>query len=238
MNGILVLDKPLRMTSAGAVNRVKRMLPRGVKIGHAGTLDPLATGVLLLLIGSATKSCEGLMNQPKGYEATIKLGATTATDDADSPEIPIPTASKPTLQQIQAALAKFIGTVSQRPPAFSALKVDGQPAYKSARRGKPIDLAPRNVRVDAIEIVAWNWPELKVRIDCGRGTYIRSIARDLGAVLNTGGYLTELRRTRIGQFDISQTVSLETLQERGIPEFLKPVPLPVNPQDTQKRREE
>jgi tRNA pseudouridine55 synthase len=224
MNGILILDKPLHMTSAGAVNRVKRMLPRGVKIGHAGALDPLATGVLLLLLGNATKSCETLMNQPKCYEATIKLGASTVTDDAGSAEISVPDAPRPTLAQIQAVLQNFVGTISQRPPAFSALKVGGQPAYKAARRGKPLDLPPRNVRVYSIDLVSWTWPELKLCINCGRGTYIRSIARDLGAVLNSGGYLTELRRTRIGPFDASGAVTLEVLQERGIAEFLKPAP--------------
>ncbi len=174
MDGILILDKPGGLTSAGAVNRVKRLLPRGRKIGHAGTLDPMATGVLLLLIGGATKRCETMMNHAKRYKATIRLGATTPTDDADSAATPVPNASPCSFDQVQSALAKFVGVISQRPPAFRALKIGGQPAYKSARRGKPLDLEPRPVRIDAIEILEFTWPELKVRIDCGRGTYIRA----------------------------------------------------------------
>ena len=225
MNGIIVLDKPASISSAGAVNRVKRLLERGVKIGHAGTLDPFATGVLLLLIGKATKSSQMLMNQPKRYEATIKLGATTATDDPDSAEIPVPGASRPSREKIEAAAAKFVGTISQRPPAFSALKISGRPAYKLARRGQPVDLKARDIRIDAIRIISWQWPLLKVRIDCGRGTYVRAIARDLGEALKTGGYLTELRRTRIGSFDIDQAVTLERLEKEGIEPHLRPVSL-------------
>ncbi|MGD0766724.1 MAG: tRNA pseudouridine(55) synthase TruB [Tepidisphaeraceae bacterium] len=223
MNGIIVLDKPGSISSAGAVNRVKRLLERGVKIGHAGTLDPFATGVLLLLIGKATKSSQMLMNQPKRYEATIKLGATTATDDPDSPEIPVPGASQPSLENVEAAAAKFVGTISQRPPAFSALKISGRRAYKLARSGQPVDLKARDIRIDAIEIVSWQWPLLRMRIDCGRGTYVRAIARDLGEALKTGGYLTELRRTRIGPFGIDRAVTLERLEKDGIGPHLCPV---------------
>lgn len=228
MNGIIVLDKPLRITSAAAVNRVKRLLGGGIKVGHAGALDPLATGILLLLIGNATKSCEAMMNQPKRYEATIKLGAFTATDDADAPETAVPGACRPSREEIETASQKFVGTISQRPPAFSAIKIGGRAAYKSARSGRPIDLTPRDVRVDAIAILSWSWPELKVRIDCGRGTYIRAIARDLGEALKTGGYLTELRRTRIGPFDISQAVSLQALQAEGVAAYLRAVPSAAN----------
>jgi tRNA pseudouridine55 synthase len=223
MDGIIVLDKPAKITSAGAVNRVKRLLERGVKIGHAGTLDPFATGVLLLLIGKATKTSQSFMNQPKRYDATIKLGATTATDDPDSPEIPTPGAPRPSREEIEAAAANFVGTISQRPPAFSALKISGRPAYKLARRGQPVDLKARDIRIDAMEIISWQWPLLKLRIDCGRGTYVRAIARDLGEALKTGGYLTELRRTRIGPFDVGQAVTLERLEKDGIGPHLQPV---------------
>jgi tRNA pseudouridine55 synthase len=225
MDEILILDKPGGLTSAGAVNRVKRLLPRGRKIGHAGTLDPMATGVLLLLVGGATKRCETMMNHAKRYEATIRLGATTPTDDADSAPTPVPNAPPPSLDEMKSALAKFIGVISQRPPAFSALKIGGQPAYKSARRGKPLDLEPRPVRIDAIEILDFTWPELKLRVDCGRGTYIRALARDLGEELKTGGYLTALRRTRIGPFDVSDAVTLEGLTQDGVAAHLRPVSL-------------
>jgi len=218
---MVILDKPARISSAGAVNRVKRLLDRGTKIGHAGTLDPFATGVLLLLIGKATKASEMLMNQPKRYEATVKLGATTATDDPESPEIPWPAAARPSFEEIKSAAAKFAGIISQRPPPFSALKISGRPAYKLARRGQPVELRPRDVRIDGMEIISWQSPLLKLRIDCGRGTYIRAIARDLGEMLRTGGYLTELRRTRIGSFDIADAVTLERLERDGVEPHLK-----------------
>src|SRR3954469_17323257 len=146
-NGVLVLDKPAGISSARAVSRVKRLLPRGTKIGHAGTLDPFATGVLLLLIGKATKLCERLMDEPKQYDATVKLGATTPTDDPESAETPWPGAAAVTVEALRAALAPLVGEIVQRPPAFSALKVGGQRAYDLAREGKVVELEPRTVRV-------------------------------------------------------------------------------------------
>ena len=223
MDGLIVLDKPRGITSAGAVGRVKRLLDRGTKIGHAGTLDPFATGVLLLLIGKATKSSELLMDQPKRYDTTVKLGASTATDDPESPEAPWPQAMPPSPEEIKSAIASFTGIISQRPPPFSALKISGRPAYKLARQGRPVELQPRDVRIDGIEIVSWHWPLLSLRIDCGRGTYIRAIARDLGEMLKTGGYLTELRRTRIGAFDIADAVTLEQLLRDGVAPHLRAV---------------
>ena len=226
MDGVINLDKPAGMSSAAAVSRVKRLLPRGTKIGHAGTLDPFATGVLLLLIGKATKRCESLMGQPKRYETTAKLGATTATDDRDSPEIPATVQHLPSREEIEAAAATMVGTIQQRPPVYSALKIAGRPAYELARSGKPVNLEPRTVRIDSIEILSWQWPLLRLRIDCGRGTYIRAIARDLGEALQCGAYLTELRRTRIGPFDIAQAVTLEQLNQDGIAPYLQPISLP------------
>src|SRR5687768_5361004 len=147
MDGALVLDKPAGISSARAVERVKRLLPRKTKIGHAGTLDPFATGVLVLLIGKGTKLCERLMDQPKQYEATIKFGATTATDDPESPEQPWGSgASTPvTRNAIETVLPQFIGAIQQRPPAFSAMKVDGHRAYRLARGGDEVKLEPRTV---------------------------------------------------------------------------------------------
>jgi tRNA pseudouridine55 synthase len=223
MNGIIVLDKPAGITSAAAVNRVKRLLVRGTKIGHAGTLDPFATGILLLLIGKATKASMAFMDRPKSYEASVKFGASTVTDDLESPEIPTPDAQEPSRAEIEAAAEKMIGQISQRPPAFSALKLSGQPAYKLARKGEPVELKPRIVRIDSIQILAWLWPILRIRVECGRGTYIRAIARDLGETLKTGGYLTELRRTRIGEFDLTHAVTLEQLIQDGIQPHLRPI---------------
>jgi tRNA pseudouridine55 synthase len=256
-DGILNLDKPPGISSARAVDRVKRLLPRRTKIGHAGTLDPFATGVLVLLIGRGTKLCERLMDQPKQYDATIKFGATTATDDPESPEEPwiSPGASsrgtlRPPVQPsrsdsredrsagthgrgahatlgeeaIRAVLPSFVGAIQQRPPAYSAMKVDGQRAYTLARGGAEVTLQARTVHVYGIEIVDFAWPLLTLRIDCGRGTYIRSIARDLGEALDVGGHLTQLRRTRVGEFTIDRAVTLEQLQSDGVERHLLPLP--------------
>jgi tRNA pseudouridine55 synthase len=219
--GILNLDKPVGLSSARAVDRVKRLLPRGTKIGHAGTLDPFASGVLLLLIGKSTRLCERLMDSPKRYEATIKLGATTPTDDPESEATEIPGAVAPETDAILAALQTFVGQIRQLPPTFSALKVGGRRAYDLARKGKPVELAARIVRVDSIEMLDYAWPLVRAKIDCGRGTYIRAIARDLGAALGVGGHLTELRRTRVGEFFDSESVKLETVQEQGVTQYLR-----------------
>jgi tRNA pseudouridine55 synthase len=233
MEGVINLDKPPGLTSARAVGVVKRLLPRGIKIGHAGTLDPFATGVLLLLVGRATRSCERLMDAPKQYEATVKLGATTATDDLESPEQPAPEPLRqPSATAVSGAVQKFVGDILQRPPAFSAMKVEGHRAYDLARSGKIVHLEARPVRVYGIEVLDYEWPLLRLRIDCGRGTYIRSIARDLGVALGTGGYLTQLRRTRIGNFDAAAGVTLERLKAEGVAPHLQLLhgpPAPYNP---------
>jgi tRNA pseudouridine55 synthase len=224
LTGIINLDKPPGITSAAAYNRVKRLLPRGTKIGHAGTLDPFATGVLLLLIGKATKLCETLMGQPKEYTATLTLGATTATDDLDSPEIPYPGAIDPLEDAARKAAATMVGTILQRPPAFSAMKIAGRRAYDLAREGTPVELKPRPVRIDSIEILSYQYPTVKIHVACGRGTYIRSIARDLGELLHTGAYLSELRRTRVGAFKIDEAVPLDTLLQTGVEPYLREMP--------------
>ena len=221
MQGILVLDKPPGISSARAVARVKRLLPRGTKIGHAGTLDPFATGILLLLIGKATKLCEKLMDSPKQYEARIKFGANTATDDPESPEQPHVIAKIPDVLRIDEALQAFVGRIEQRPPIYSAMKVGGQRAYKLARKGEAVEMKPRTVVVYGIERLDYAWPELSLRIDCGRGTYIRSIARDLGEALSVGGYLTALRRTRVGRFELKNAASIEQLTEGTLESMLQ-----------------
>ncbi|MEO6435011.1 MAG: tRNA pseudouridine(55) synthase TruB [Tepidisphaeraceae bacterium] len=233
MNGFINLDKPSGISSARAVDQVKRLLPRKTKIGHAGTLDPFATGVLVLLIGQATRQCERLMDARKQYEAIVKFGFSTATDDLESPEeaftktgpfSPAPSClnapgymQMPVLgEQVQAVLPRFIGDIQQRPPAFSAMKVRGQRAYKLAREGEDVKLEPRTVRVYGIEPLDFAWPLLRLRIDCGRGTYVRAIARDLGEALGVGGYLTQLRRTRVGDFGIEQAITLDRLRSEGV----------------------
>jgi tRNA pseudouridine55 synthase len=215
-HGIINLDKPAGVSSARLVSRVKRLLPKGVKIGHAGTLDPFATGVLLLLVGKATKSCESLMGQRKGYQATIKLGARTATNDLESPEEAAEFIGPPTEAQFRQAAANLVGSIQQRPPAFSAMKIAGQRAYKLARRGDTVELKPRTVMVYSFDILGFAWPLVRVNIECGRGTYIRSLARDVGDTLGVGGYLVELRRTFVGRFRAQDAVTLEMLQSEGV----------------------
>ena len=221
LQGILNVNKPAGLSSARVVAKVKRLLPRGTKIGHAGTLDPFATGVLLLLVGKATKLCERLMDQPKQYEATVKLGGTTPTDDPESPETPTPGAQPVSREQIEAALKPFVGPILQRPPAYSALKVGGRRAYDLARKGHDVELKPRTVNVYAIELLNYAWPFARIRIDCGRGTYIRSIARDLGEALGVGGHLTALVRTRVGEHSIADAVTLEQLDGKPIADVLR-----------------
>ena len=225
MDGLINLDKPAGVTSARVVDAVKRLLPRGTKIGHAGTLDPFATGVLLLLVGTATKACEWLMDRPKQYEATMRLGANTATDDPESPEIPYPAPphEPPVREVVEAALKQFVGEILQRPPAYSAMKVGGRRAYDLARRGAVVELPPRPVKVYWIDLIEYAWPHVRVRIDCGRGTYIRSLARDIGEVLSTGGYLTQLRRTRVGDFAVEDAVGIDRLRADGVGPHLQPV---------------
>jgi tRNA pseudouridine55 synthase len=214
-SGIINLNKPAGISSARAVAMVKRQLPRGTKIGHAGTLDPFATGVLLLLVGKATRLCETLMDQPKQYVATVKLGATTITDDPEKPETPTPGAAPIERERVEAALQSFVGEILQRPPAYSAMKIEGRRAYDVARRGGQVKLEPRPVKVYSIELLEYQWPFVKLRIDCGRGTYIRAIARDLGERLGCGGYLTELTRTRVGDYQLADAVDLAAMIHEG-----------------------
>lgn len=233
IDGIIVLDKPPHITSACAVGVVKRLLPRGTRIGHGGTLDPFATGILLLLVGKATRSFENITSWKKTYDATIKLGFNTATDDPDSPETPYIVAgashnesivgrcgahppAHPSLEQIRQASTRFVGDIEQIPPAFSALKISGKRASDHAREGREVQVKPRLVRIHTFNVTDYSWPDVRVSIGCGRGTYIRSIARALGNALNTGGYLTQLRRTRVGPFGIQDAMPLEKLRKTSI----------------------
>jgi tRNA pseudouridine55 synthase len=224
LEGIINLDKPAGLTSARAVSRVKRLLGGKVKVGHAGTLDPFATGVLLVLVGRATKTCEQLMGLSKTYDAVVHLGATTPTDDVDSQETAWPGAAPIAIEAIHETLAQFVGETLQKPPAYSALKVGGRRAYVLARLGRAPKLSARMVRIDSIELLSYYWPLLSIRVRCGRGTYIRALARDIGEKLNVGGYLTALRRTSIGAFDVSSAVSLESLASQGVASHFLPIP--------------
>jgi tRNA pseudouridine55 synthase len=220
MFGFLAIDKPPGMTSAGVVNSVKQLLPRGIKVGHAGTLDPFATGLLIVLVGKMTKRCEEMMSQPKQYLATLRFGATTETDDLESAPLPMPDAVPPEESAVRETLSRFKGEIQQIPPLFSALKINGKRACDRVRAGEEIEQKPRTVQIYDIALLEYGWPEAKIRVDCGRGTYIRAIARDLGEQLKIGGYLTALRRTRSGSFDVEKAVTLEQLRVDGIERHL------------------
>lgn len=220
MNGLLIIDKPGGLTSRAAVNRVQKWFPRKTKIGHTGTLDPLATGVLVICIGAATRLADYVQAMSKSYTSRFRLGATSTTDDANGVLSANPVACIPTREQIERELASFIGTIEQVPPAVSALKVSGQRAHELVRRGNDVQLAARPVRIDTIRVTGYTWPHLDVDVDCGKGTYIRSIARDLGAKLGCGGIVETLRRTRIGPFTADQGIGVD-----AEPEPLRLLPL-------------
>ena len=209
---VLNIDKPAGMTSFSIVERIRRWT-RCKKVGHAGTLDPLATGVLLVCTGLATKRVSKLMELEKVYEGTIELGKSTETDDAEGKvlkHVRVPTFSQEDLVPI---LKKFEGEVEQVPPMYSALKKDGQRLYRLARRGEVVPREPRRVRIYELELLEWQRPFLRVRVRCSKGTYIRALARDMGEQLGTGGYLKTLRRTRVGRYCVEDAYSLEALRE-------------------------
>jgi tRNA pseudouridine55 synthase len=223
-SAIVVINKPPRVTSSGVVTRVKgvmrRMKLKKIKVGHAGTLDPFATGVLLVLIGRATKMSEALMGCPKQYEAIFKLGCTTETDDPEAFEIPTTGVGPVHEKSVRAALALQVGMIEQRPPVYSALKIGGKRACDRVRRGEAVQLAPRRVQINSIDLIEYNWPIARVRINCGRGTYIRSIARDVGQHLGVGAYVLELCRTRVGEYHIENAVNPGQLSPQRLWELI------------------
>ena len=214
MLGVVNLDKPVGPTSHDMVGLLRRLTGTR-RIGHAGTLDPLASGVLPILVGAATRLSEELTGGRKRYDAVIRLGARSATDDAEGPITPSD-APLPSPEAVEAALKAFVGTFEQRPPAFSARKQGGQTAHRAARGGEPLDLPPRTVTVDALDVTGIQVGEgsIDVRIDlrCGPGTYVRSIARDLGDRLGCGGYLLALRRTEAAGLRIGDAITPERLE--------------------------
>lgn len=214
---ILPLYKPHGWTSFQIVNKVRYYLSRHFKVkrfkvGHAGTLDPLATGVLLLCTGKATKRIEELQSHTKEYVADLMLGATTPSFDLEHPVDATYPYEHITPEMIKETLPRFIGNIEQRPPLFSACKVDGKRAYKLARDGSDMELAPKKVQIDEIELIACELPKITIRVVCGKGTYIRSLARDLGVALGSGAHLTRLERTRIGDVRIEECINPEDFQ--------------------------
>ena len=192
---------------------ISQLLGTKVKVGHAGTLDPLATGVLLLCTGQATKRIEELQAHTKEYEATLKLGATTASFDMEHPEDATFPTEHITREMVEETLRKFEGTIEQTPPAYSACKIQGTRAFHLARHGKEVELKPKTLVIDKIDILEFALPVLKIRVVCSKGTYIRALARDIGLALDSGAYLTALRRTRVGEYRVEDCLNFETFPE-------------------------
>ncbi len=207
MEEIIFVDKPAGISSFGAVARVRRILSEReghrVKVGHTGTLDPFATGLLILLAGKATKKAPELTKKDKVYEAELRLGATSTTGDPEG-EITETGAKLPDLAQIEAILPQFTGKIQQKPPIFSAIKINGQRAYKLARKGQQVEMPTREVEIYSLEIIGYEAPILKIRTHVSSGTYIRSLAEDIGTALGCGAYLTALRRTQIADYKLDE----------------------------------
>lgn len=215
---ILAFDKPYGWTSFGLVAKVRwqlchRMGVKKLKVGHAGTLDPLATGVLLVCTGKATKRIEELQAHTKEYVATLKLGATTPSFDLEKPIDAVYPTEHITREMVEEVLTRFVGTIEQVPPVFSACKVDGSRAYDLARRGEEVELKAKTLVIDEIELLRCELPEIDIRVVCSKGTYIRALARDIGQALHSGAHLTALRRTRIGDRRVEDCLRLEEFPE-------------------------
>lgn len=209
---ILLIDKPENMTSFGVVARVRRKLKeqagKKVKVGHTGTLDPFATGLLILLSEKDTKKSNEFLKKDKEYEATLCLGKTSTTGDTEGEVTENPNAKAPTKDEIEKACQKLTGKIMQKVPAFSAVKVNGRRAYELARKGQAVETPTREVTIYSIEILSYSYPELKIRTKVSSGTYIRTLAEDLGKILGTGAYLTSLRRTKIADYDVKDAIKL------------------------------
>lgn len=221
MNGLLNIRKPTGLSSRRVVDVVERAAG-ACRVGHAGTLDPLATGVLIVCVGAATRLIPYLQNQRKSYAAEFLLGQRSDTDDVTGRIEDVPVACPPSREVVEIALARFRGVIRQIPPDFSAVHVDGQRAYARARRGKPVDLEPREVEVYRLDLTGFDYPRLQLEIDCGSGTYVRSIARDLGEVLGCGAVMSRLVRTAIGSFSLNDGVALAGLTRASLRESLLP----------------
>jgi len=207
---VLLVDKPLEWTSFDVVKKLKYALNLK-KVGHAGTLDPLATGLLILCTGKKTKQIETFQNQGKEYEGTLVLGQTTPSYDLETEPTEAVDISQITEQQIKEATGNFIGEVEQTPPIYSAVKVDGKRAYLHARKGDDIKLRSRIVKIDKFEILSIELPQVRFLVSCSKGTYIRSLANDFGSKLGVGAYLSQLRRTKIGDYKVTDAYTIEEL---------------------------
>lgn len=227
MFGLLNIHKPAGITSRSVVNTIDCLLPGKTRVGHAGTLDPMATGVLVLCVGQATRLVPYVQELRKSYRAGFRLGCRSDTDDATGAVIETPEVRLPSREEIEAALGEFRGTIVQTPPQYSAVRVSGQRAYDLARSGVAVELAPRKVEVTRLELLRCDGCDLEVEIDCSSGTYIRSIARDLGETLSIGGLMSSLVRTAIGPFRIEAAVSPDSLSRDTLAAALLPAALAI-----------
>lgn len=223
MDGILCIDKPSGISSFGVVAKVRwaasRAIGKKIKVGHAGTLDPFATGLLLLLIGKTTKSADKFLKLDKSYQATVRLGLDSTTADPEG-ELTERSNRQPKLEEITKILEKLTGTIEQTPPIYSAIKINGQRSYHLARKGKDVVLKPRQVTVYGFSEVTYKYPYVKFTVDVSSGTYIRSLAVDIGKHLGTGAYLTDLRRTKIGAYTIDEAQRLDAINPENVAEKL------------------
>ena len=216
---IFCFNKPYTWTSFDLVSKVRGILRhrtrnRKLKIGHAGTLDPLATGVLIICSGKATKRIDELQAGVKEYVATLKLGATTPSFDKETEEDATYPTDHITKEMAEEALQQFVGTIEQIPPSFSAVRVNGKRAYQMARKGQEVELKPKQLTIDEIELMTCNLPsEIMIRVVCSKGTYIRALARDIGQALHTGAYLTDLCRTRVGNYRLADCLDITTFDD-------------------------
>ncbi len=218
LEGILLIDKPRDHTSHDVVARLRGIL-KMKRVGHAGTLDPMATGLLIVLLGKATKVSQYLISLDKEYEGTVELGKVTDTQDADGEMMETRPVPPLTAEQIQGALNGFLGDQYQTPPMYSAIKIDGVPLYKSARKGEEVEREPRFIRVMSWEMTRFGVPQFDFRLRCTKGTYVRTLAHDLGQRLGCGAHLAALRRTATANFHVSQALTLEQLQTMSSPEI-------------------
>ena len=217
--GILLVDKPSGITSHDIVDRLRRKL-KMKKIGHAGTLDPLATGLMIMLIGKATKVSQFLISLDKAYEGTFNLGVETDSQDSDGEVVETKDLPENLSEEIIGdAMKEFLGDQYQTPPMFSAKKINGVPLYKMARKGKTVEREPRVIRINELSLQGWNSPEGRFFMDCSKGTYVRTVFHDLGQKLDCGGHLTSLRRTKINDFSIEGVPTLEEIETMGTGEF-------------------
>jgi tRNA pseudouridine55 synthase len=209
MDGLLLIDKPADITSFGVVARVRRLLSEAagkkVKVGHTGTLDPFATGLMIIVVGSYCKRAGEFSKLNKTYEATMRLGQTSSTGDPEG-EITDVSNSQPTLNEIQTAFARFTGQIQQTPPIYSAIKIDGQRAYKLARKGQVVEMPTRQVTVSRLDLQAYSYPQVNLVCDVSSGTYIRTLVEDIGKTLGTGAYTSQLRRTKVGEYAVNQAI--------------------------------